>query len=704
MTIRDPEFDALSEKEIFEEARARLKIATDAESDNRNDAKYAMRFREGEQWGDEPVSTTSVMDGIELTINLTDAFVTRVENNIREQRPRGKCHPVGDGADVETAQIINGIGRHVETRSDASIAYDMACKCAITGGWGYFRIISEYLSEDGFEKDLRILPIRNPFTVYMDPSSIMPDGHDQGWCLISVKMKLAEYRRKYGKEPAVDWNDVGRDEQTLDWQDGENIRLAEYFRIREIEEKLYLLKDAQGNQHTRFKSEMPAKESLEAAGLVIAGERQSTRRKVEWFRLNGLKVIQREQLPGKWIPVFRVQGNAVEIDGEVKRRGMVKAMIDPQRMVNYGEVSKIKRLGLTPKAPWVAAEGQLDGHPEWDNANTQSYSVLTYKPVVIETSNGSVPLPPPQRQQPAGIEQGFSEFVQSMRTNLTAIAGMPNEPGVDRQGEVISGRALRQRAKISDQSHYQYYDNLTLAIAQCWRVMLDWIPAYYSEPGRIQRIIGEDSTPEIVNLNEKDESEGIKKVKNDLSVGRYDVVMDVGPGYETRREEGAEALLQLVNSSALGQKISQVGADLVVRSIDAPYMQELADRFSAMTPEGLQKVMEGMPERARSIITAISAENDQLKQALQKAEMEAKYRITAAHLQATTKAHDTELRSQTTIEKTHLETHRALAVEEIKAGASLLNTHAEAKHHKEAAERMIQESQKAESTDNGVAK
>ena len=94
---RDPEFDAITEREIFMEAKDRLQISYDAEIDNRNHSKACMRFREGDQWDDAPATSQS-MDQPELVINLTDAFVTRVENNIRQQRPRGKCHPVGDGA------------------------------------------------------------------------------------------------------------------------------------------------------------------------------------------------------------------------------------------------------------------------------------------------------------------------------------------------------------------------------------------------------------------------------------------------------------------------------------------------------------------------------------------------------------------------------------------------------------------------------
>jgi hypothetical protein len=509
----DREFAAVTEKEIWEESRDRLQTCIEAESDNRTRAKEAMLFREGDQWGD--AGTSDIDDSIELTINLTDAMVERVENNIRQQRPRGKVHPVADGADIEIAEVINGIGRHVELRSDAGIAYDTAASCALDGGWGYFRMFPEYLDPRSFQKDLRIQPIRNPFSVYMDPAAIMPHGGDQNWCLLSVKMKRQEYRRRYPAATNAAWEDMGLSEGRRDWDDKEEIRLAEYFRIREKPEQLYLMRTKDGQEFTKYLSEMPrdpdtgmllsideARLRLAAMEIEIIDDRASVKRQVEWFRVNGLKVIERQQLPGMYIPVFRVEGKAKDIDGKVRRRGMVEAMMDPARMVNYGEVAKIKRLGLTPQAPWVAAEGQLDGHPEWTDGNQKAYPVLTYKPVTIQTSQGEIPIPPPARQMPAQLEQGFSEFTQGMRSNLMGVAGMPSEPGQDQQGQVVSGRAIDRRQFLSDQSHFRYYDNVTLAIAQCWRCMVPWIQVYFSEE-RMQRIIGEDSTPQMVKLNEK---------------------------------------------------------------------------------------------------------------------------------------------------------------------------------------------------------
>jgi hypothetical protein len=686
-TDEDREFAAITDATIWEEARDRLQIATEAYQENRTRAKEAMLFRDGEQWGDD-VNEIDVEDNIELTINLTDTFVRRVVNNIKQQRPRGKCHPVGDGADIELAEIINGIGRHVETRSEASIAYDLAAERAVDAGEGYFRLIAEYEGPRSFRKDLRILPMPNIFSVSMDPGAIMPSGADQTWCIISVLMKRQEYKRRYPNAKNVNWNDQGRQTAILEWESKETVRLAEYFRIREKAETLYHIIDKQGNEYMLYRSELllqtktkkleDAVNALAKAGTKIAAERESCKRQVEWFRINGVEVIDRQEIPGSFIPVFRVDGNTVHIDDKVRRKGMVDGLMDAQRMVNYGEVAKIKRLGLAPKAPWVAAEGQLDGHPEWDNANQKAYPVLIYKPIVIETGSLPVMVPPPARQEPAQIEAGFSDFVQGMRSNLMALAGAPNEPGQDEKGVVVSGRAMEKRQYLSDQSHFQYYDSLTQSIAQCWRVIAEWIPFYFNEPGRKQRIIGEDSTPQIVTLNEADESDGEKRIKNDMSVGKYDVVMDTGPGYDTKREEGADNMIELLKIPALAEIIAKTAPDLVFRSIDHPYMQELADRLMAANPEGLKKVMEGMSSRAKSVIQSLANENQAIKQQLQAAQVELKQGLQKAHMAAVVKAHDTETRADT-----------ALKVEEIRAGGKIIDATAGRGHDAQMLERQL---------------
>src|SRR5882672_6857239 len=174
MSERDPDFDALSAADIFEEARDRLKLVEDDESNNRKQAKEDALFREGENHWDNELVTSASEESPELVINFTDTLIMRVVNGISEREPRGKCHPVGDGADIERADLINGIGRHIEYRSEASVAYDIGVDSAVTIGWGWWELLTEFAAADSFDQEMRISPIMNAFSVYADPGAIMP--------------------------------------------------------------------------------------------------------------------------------------------------------------------------------------------------------------------------------------------------------------------------------------------------------------------------------------------------------------------------------------------------------------------------------------------------------------------------------------------------------------------------------------------------
>src|ERR1700677_185576 len=229
---------ALNERDIFDEAKDRLELSLASDSADRSEMKDDLLFGEGEgHWDDERVVTSASMESPELTINLTDAMVQRVVNNMKQQRPRGKCHPVGDGATVDMAKIFNGLGRHVEYRSEASVAYDHAGDMAVRAGLGYVRLVAEWTHERSFEKDLRILPIDNIFSVYMDPAAVMPTACDANWCLITINMPRTEYKRLNPRADNASWSDIGSTWMG-DWEEKEQIRLAEYFRIREKTETL----------------------------------------------------------------------------------------------------------------------------------------------------------------------------------------------------------------------------------------------------------------------------------------------------------------------------------------------------------------------------------------------------------------------------------------------------------------------------------
>ena len=134
--------------------RERFAGATAAWSDTRESELDDLRFLAGSpdnqwQWPEDVLSTRGAVQGQSinarptLTINKLPQHVKQVTNEQRQNRPACKVIPVDDKADIEVAEIFDGIIKHIEYKSNADIAYDTACENQVTYGEGYIRIISE---------------------------------------------------------------------------------------------------------------------------------------------------------------------------------------------------------------------------------------------------------------------------------------------------------------------------------------------------------------------------------------------------------------------------------------------------------------------------------------------------------------------------------------------------------------------------------
>jgi len=734
-TLDEPAF---TDEAIVKECATRLKIAMQAEGENRAMAIDSLEFGNGKQWPDDLYNRRRIDKRPSLTINHTNTFIKRVVNNMRLQRPRIKVHAVGEGATKDVADVVAGTIRHIEARSNASIAYDTAGESAVRMGWGYWRVYSEWADEGSFDQELRIAPIRNPFTVYLDPAAVDPAGSDAQWCIITEKMDRQEFRRKYPKMQLQAFTSGAPGDDLADWESQTEIRLAEYYRVQRVEDTLHRM----SNGMTLFGSDIRKfKEQLDFQKIQSVHSRRSYRQRVEWYRLNGSQIadrrtVDKDPLPDKYIPVIRCEGNVLEINGRVIRKGMTPDLMDPARMYNYWRTCETEQIALATKSPWLVAEGQTDGHSEWDTANTAPHSKLTWKPTTIEQPDGSLtPLPPPQQIQGPQVPAGFVQAAQGAMQDLMATAGMPHDKAADMPGSVVSGKALRERAAMSDIGHFQFYDNQTRSISHTGTILLSLIPHYYSTE-RLQRIIGEDGVPSMVTINQREQpppgapqgqgggaepgqpqqpqppqvDPAILKVKNDMTVGRYDVVMDTGPGYETKRLEAAESMIDLMKTP-LGEMAAKVGADLILRNLDFPGADDLADRMMPMSEQGMKDKMESLPKDARGVVMSLYQNLQHAQQVIQALTAEKKARSDVAqmretgateraHIAAQSKMQDTDKWTQVTREDaltkahtalvdTHTKAHTSIAVAEIGAAGQMLNTHAEAAHNKEAARDLV---------------
>lgn len=715
-----------TDEDILQEARTRLALSADAESTNRTEALTDLRFGNGEQWPVD-IQRDRDTDGRPcLTINITDAMARRVCNALRENRPRIKTHPVGSGTDINVAKVADGVIRHIETASGADYAYDTGVESAVRGGWGYWRVGSKYVADESFDQDLTIEPIPNPFTVYMDPAARAPDGSDMNWCLVSEWLARDEYQEKYGEgipysrfKQAVStigsaFNFLGAGDEISDWSKKEELRVAEYWRISRKMDTLYMLADGR----PMFKSLMPSRSTLELAGVPVARnkagqeiKREVLRRSVEWYLLSGDRILDRRDWPGRWIPIIACYGRQTDLNGKIVRKGMIRDLRDPARMYNYGQTTLTEVNALQPKAPWLGAEGFMEGHEAaWRDANRKPIVALEYKPILLPEGGLA---PPPERQQPQQPHAAIGQWVQGSQSDFMAVAGMPHEPNQDAKGEVVSGIALHKRQGLSDISHYDFYDNQTRSMRHTGNIIVDLLPYFY-DTQRLQRIINPDGTPDLVTLNEQ-AADGL--IKNNLKTAKLDVVIDTGPGYQTQREEAADAMLELL-ATPLGEMTAKVAGDVVVRSMNFPDADLIADRMAAMIPGAQIDKQSDLPPKAQIMIAGLQ---QQLKDANQKQlalhlELESKHglqnlkdqaeleRLRLKESAATertqmelgVKVHDTNTRAETAVHDTHVDAVTRHDVAEIQAASRLLNTNTEAEHNRSAAREALKAGEQAE--------
>jgi len=417
-------------EDILSTARSRLNMAIAAYSESREDEIDDLRFFAGSpdnhwQWPADVLATRGAVQGQTInarpciTINKLPQHVRQVTNDQRQNRPSGKVIPADDQADIEVAEIFDGIVRHIEYISDADVAYDTACENQVAYGEGYIRLLTEYCADDSFDQDIKIGRIRNSFAVYMDPTIQDPCGSDAKWCFITEDILKEEYERQYpDATPISSLQSMGIGDSSLSqWLSEDTVRIAEYF--------YYEYKSQTLNLYPGSVTAL-AGSSEDAELKLIYGkpvrQRSVNSQQVKRLKINGYEILEENDWVGKWIPVIRVVGNEFEVDGRLHVSGLVRNAKDAQRMYNYWVSQEAEMLALAPKAPFVGYGGQFEGYEtQWKTANTTNWPYLEVNPDVTDGAGQVLPLP--QRAQPPMASSGLLQAKAGAADDIKATTG-----------------------------------------------------------------------------------------------------------------------------------------------------------------------------------------------------------------------------------------------------------------------------------------
>lgn len=607
-------------------------IAIERDSENRRHYEDDVRFaRLAEQWP-EAVRRKRETDGRPcLTINRMAAFIRQVVNDARQNSPQIKFHAVGDGADEWTAKVLTGTTRNIEYSSNAEVAYDTAADNAVTGGFGYFRITTDYAADDVFDQDIRIERIANSLSVVPDPYCMDADSANWNDAFITETYSLDTFRKKWPKAETSSF-EGDRKDVAPGWLEGNDVMVAEWWTRREVAATLLQLSNGMAMFEEQYEK---AKELLDVKGVTIAATRPTRTMKVTQHIMNGCEIIETNDWAGKFIPIVPVYGDEVIIDGKRHLKSLIHDAKDAQRMLNYWRTASTELVALSPKAPWVGPTGSFATDPNWATANTDNHQFLEYD--VVE---GGMP---PQRQPFTGPPAGALQEALNASDDMKSIMGL-FDASLGAQSNETSGRAILARQREGDVSTFNFTDNLNRAIRHAGRIICDLIPKVYST-ARIIRTIREDGSSVNVPVNQPidkpgqllpehakamgEQAQGILHVY-DLTTGKYDVTCESGPSYTTQRQEAAAQMTEFMRAVP---GAGQVMGDLLAKNLDWPGADEIAERLKMLLPpqaQGQNPQLMQMQQQLQQLQAALQQAHQQLQQAQQdKSADAAKVRIDA---------------------------------------------------------------------------
>lgn len=577
----------------IETMRKRYNRATSASTKLYDLCREDIRFvtLPGAQWDQRQMSTRG--NRAMYQFDKLSPHVKQIVNEWRQAPPAGKVRGVEE-SDTGLAEIMQGLCRNIESVSHAEDARVIALEPAVTGGFGVYRIRTRYSNEDSFDQEICTEPVYNPFAVKFDPSAVKRDRSDGMFAFVEEDMSKEVYQSTY-PDKAIDSDFFFQDAGKV-WRpyapdgsiDESRVRIAEYYWKQPTTRRLLALQPPAAAVNTRapeaqitFEDDLRKRlgndlSQLEALGWTVIKERKVESYKVMCRLTNGSEWLSEEmEFPSKYIPLIPVWGDITTVDGEDYFQGLVRRSKDQQRLHNVHRTAAIEAVAKAPKAPFIGKLSWIKGFESiWQRANAEDYAFL---PI----AEGAQDVP--QRAAQAEVPVALLQLAQLDNEDIKATTGQYN-PSLGAQSSETSGRAIALRRAQGATSTFNYVGNMNNAIRLEYEIYIDMIPRVY-DTQRVVRILGADGAEDWKTLYQEvvNPQTGATQVINDISKGKYDVTVSIGPSYATQRLEAVDMWTQLaaqIGSAAPG--LAALVTYQVAKNLDLPGSEEVTEALRSM--------------------------------------------------------------------------------------------------------------------------
>ena len=587
---------------IIKTALELYKIGSESDKKERAEAMDDLKFEHNEDNYQWPKDIYNQRQGDAnprpcLSLNKIPEKIDKVDGEFRQLRPSFKVRGVDNQSDTKVASIFAGILRHIEYNSNARSVYNFSHNSVLRCGRGAWSVDVVGSKDDPFVRDIEINRIANVMSVVVDPDAQKQDKSDANWIFLVNDYSKAQFEKKF---PGVDLSPwpVDLDTYEAGWRTDTMVRVAKYWWKEEENRTFYRVKRPVNG----VPQEMTVKEDMLQDGDEITDQKTIKYPVVKWCRMTHDQIIEGpHDWPSRYIPIIYQVGRETNIDGQNKTRGMVRHAKTPQQLYNFWSSSITEQIALSPKAPYLATAKMIGKYQAmWDAAAVKNYMYLLYE------ADPNVQGGRPAREMPPQLSPAISHELQRMSHDIMAAMGI-FESSLGAEGPEVSGKAILAKQKQGSLGSYTFTDNFQVAYVYSLKVIIDLIPYVY-DTERIIRIRGEDDKETAIPINATPNSpimqgqqfqeeyisgaeEGVTEYINDMTVGKYDVTVTIGPAYDTQRQEVLAVLMELVGA------IPQFGpatVDLIIQYIDIPKVHdELIKRAKKIVPVDIRGLEPG---------------------------------------------------------------------------------------------------------------
>lgn len=597
----------ISDDEILKTAKERYNDCEEVWGEYKVRCTDILRFLSGDQWTESARNNYENNGFTAITEDRLKSFVRQITAELQKNPPTGQIEPKED-TDTKQAKLFDEIVRGIQLDTNADLAYVEAAESACNVGIGYWRVRTE-LPLGEFEQRIIIEPIYDTNSVMLDPTHRSLAGQDAEFGFIASVMSKDTYVRKFGQSKlaaamlarSAPWSPA----QTS-WVSEDEITICEYY-FKDYEERT--LVKVQDNRNIEVKTMYIPKDeaklleftsAVEEGDFTILAQRTEQVPIVRWAKLNDMEVLEQTVCPGTYIPIVPVKGDEFWLEGRRKIIGAVEPAMDAQVMLNYYLSYQAQLMQMAPKAPYIGTANQFKTYEQqWQNINVSNQAFIPY--------NKDEGAAPPARDLGEVPIQNLSSLIAQAGENMKSIFGI-FDPALGAPGNEISGKAILARQQQSFNSSYHFYDHLCTSIEHTLCILLEYIPVVHDTP---QLLTAVDKTGKKRSLMvNADQEQSV-----DLSKGKYRVAIQTGPSFGTKRQEAAEALMELV--AGLPDALKPAIADLAVKNMDWPDAELAAKSLAALVPPAVQQA------RAEGDEDLTPMQASMLKQQLQQAGQQA---------------------------------------------------------------------------------